>query len=123
MRLLQKFDPIAVGETDWRAFDFTNDCDGETAVSTTWTLTFPTGQSGTDPTPQSRIVSAQIQTEITQLVGPNSTPVIKSGVFSVALLGGFPSSAAGSNYQVIATVTTASGRVISLETTLPCSDG
>lgn len=122
MRIPTPFGPIAVGEIDWRIFDFTADCNGDPAVSTQWFLSIPASQPGTDDSPQSRILSVSVQTQLT-ILAPDGTQTIRTGVFSQAVLGTFPASAIGASYLARALVTTQSGRILSLEAMLPCVDG
>jgi hypothetical protein len=117
----QKFDGMAVGETDWRAIDITKDCEGVTVSSVVWTCQLAPGSPGIDPTPQARILSSQVQTTITILVGPQNTPKILTGVFAVVQLDGFPSSAIGATYLLISTALLADGRILIDSAHLPCT--
>ncbi len=64
MRLSMAFDPIEVGEIDNFAFDFTADVGAAIIVMTDWICALAPFQTATDPTPQSKILSASAQTMI-----------------------------------------------------------
>jgi hypothetical protein len=120
MRLLPPFDPIEVGETDNFAFDFTADMGTATMLSTSWTCVLANYQTATDPTPQARILGASVQTMI-EIRDPFSGAVLtRKGFFSVASIGGMPSSAIGATYLLEATAVLSDGRTIKLNSSIEC---
>ena len=120
MRLATPFDPIEIGEIDNFAFDFTADMGAATMVSTSWTCTLAPFQTATDPAPQSRVLSASTQTTIQLRVPADGSLQTRTGFFSVASIGGMPSSAAGGTYILEATAALSDGRVLKLNSTLLC---
>ena len=121
MRLPSAFDPLEIGEIDNFAFDFTADVGAATIVSTSWTCQLAPYQVATDPSPQSRILSASPQAMI-EVRDPLSGALLnKTGFFSVASIGGMPASAIGATYVLDATVILSDGRVLSLESTVLCT--
>ena len=120
MRLAMAFDPIEAGEVDNFAFDFTADVGAATIASTNWTCALAPYQTGTDPTPRARILSASAQTLI-QVRSPldGSLQNIK-GFFSVASVGGMPVSAIGGTYVLEATADLTDGRSLKLNSTVQC---
>ncbi len=121
MRLPTAFDPIEIGEIDNFAFDFTADIGAATMVSTSWTCALSPYQTATDPAPQSRILSASLATAIAIRDPLAGTLLNKTGYFSIASVGGMPSSAVGGTYVLEATVTLSDGRVISLNSSVLCA--
>jgi hypothetical protein len=120
MRLPQAFDPIEPGEVDNFAFDFTLDIGGAAIASTSWSCQLAPGQTATDPAPQSRVLSTQAQTAIAVRSPLDGSLVIKTGFFSVASIGGMPSSAGGATYILEATANLSDGRVLKLNSTVQC---
>jgi hypothetical protein len=121
MRLPMAFDPIEAGEIDNFAFDFTADVGSARIVSTTWTCALAPFQTATDSTPQARILETASATMI-QLRSPRDGLLqTKSGVFSVATIGGMPASAVGATYILEAAVTLSDGRVLKLNSTVLCA--
>ena len=120
MRVATPFDPIEVGEVDNFAFDFTADMGAATIVSTTWTCTLAPYQTAIDPAPQSRVLSVSTQTAIHVSSPTDGSLQLRSGAFSVALIGGMPTSAAGGNYILEATANLSDGRVLKLNATVLC---
>jgi hypothetical protein len=124
MRISRPFDPLAAGEIDNFAFDFTADIGAATIASTSWTCTLKT-QGIIDPAPQSHVLGAFAQTQIGAGAGPLTFPVqpdvavVLVGAFSVAQIGGFLPSQAGATYTLCATVRTSDGRTLSLSADLP----
>jgi hypothetical protein len=121
MRLRTPFDPIEPGEVDNFVFEFTADMGAATIVSTSWTCALAPYQTATDLSPQSRILSASAQTVI-QIRDPLTGALLtKTGFFSVAQIGGMPTSAIGATYVLEATVVTSDGRTLTLNSTVLCS--
>jgi hypothetical protein len=118
MRLPQSFDPIQVAEFDNFGFDFSADMGAATMVSTSWTCSLAKLQTVVDPNPQSRVISASVQTTIQVMSGGVSRPV--NGWFSVARIGGMPASAAGGVYVLEATANLSDGRILKLNSTVAC---
>jgi hypothetical protein len=120
MRIVTSFDPIEVGELDNFAFDFTADVGDGAIASTAWVCALAPYQTAVDPAPQSRIISVSTQSAIRVRSPVNGSLQIREGSFSVALVGGMPSSAAGATYILEATVNLSDGRVLKLNATLEC---
>ena len=121
MRLATPFDPIEIGEIDNFAFDFTSDVGAATMVSTSWTCALAPYQTATDPTPQSRVLAASAQTTIEVRSPVDGSLQMRNGFFSVASVGGMPSSAAGGTYILEGTAVLDDGRVLKLNATVLCS--
>lgn len=121
MRLPTAFDPIEVGEIDSFAFDFTADVGAATITSTSWSCALAAFQTASDPTPQARILAVAAATQI-QLRSPfDGSLQTRSGFFSVATVGGMPSSAIGGTYLLEGTVRLSDGRILSLQSTVLCT--
>ena len=121
MRLPTAFDPIEVNEVDNFAFDFSADGGAATILSTSWTCALAPYQTAMDPAPQSRILSAAAQT-IIQLRSPlDGSLQTRTGLFSVATVGGMPASAVGGTYILEATANLSDGRVLKLNSTVLCA--
>ncbi len=121
MRLPTSFSPIEYNEIDTFAFDFTAEVGSATILSTNWTCKFAPFQTATDPAPQIRILAATTE-EAVQLRSPlDGSLQTKTGSFSVATVGGFPTSAIGATYILEATVHLSDGRVLSLNSTVQCA--
>jgi hypothetical protein len=120
MHIVTSFDPIEVGELDNFAFDFTADVGDAAIASTAWVCALAPYQTAVDPAPQSRIISVSTQSAIRVRSPVNGSLQIREGSFSVALVGGMPSSAAGATYILEATVNLSDGRVLKLNATLEC---
>jgi hypothetical protein len=118
MRIAQPFDPLELGEFDNFAFDFSADMGIATMLSTSWTCALAPLQPATDPNPQSRVISAAVQTTIEVLSGGVLRQV--QGNFSVARIGGMPASAAGGVYILDATANLSDGRILKLNSTVQC---
>jgi hypothetical protein len=118
MRLPMSFDPLEIGEVDNFAFDFSADMGAATMVSTSWICILAKLQTVIDPNPQSRVISASVQTTIEILSGGILRPV--NGWFSVARIGGMPASAAGGVYVLEATANLSDGRILKLNSTVAC---
>src|SRR5438552_18595146 len=114
MRIVTSFDPIEVGELDNFAFDFTADVGDAAIASSAWVCALAPYQTAVDPAPQSRIISVSTQSAIRVRSPVNGSLQIREGSFSVALVGGMPSSAAGATYILEATVNLSDGRVLKL---------
>jgi hypothetical protein len=120
MRLVTPFDPIEVGEIDNFAFDFTADMGAASIVSTSWICTLAPFQTATDPAPQSRVLAASAVTAIEVRSPIDGSLQTRNGFFSVASIGGMPSSAAGGTYILEATAVLNDGRVLKLNATVLC---
>lgn len=120
MRIAKPFDPIEVGEVDNFVFDFTADISTATMVSTAWTCSLAPYQTAVDPAPQSRVLSASVQTAIQVCSPVDGSPQIRTGAFSVASVGGMPMSAADGTYILEATANLSDGRVLKLNATVLC---
>jgi hypothetical protein len=120
MRLATPFDPIEVGEIDNFAFDFTADMGASSIVSTSWTCALAPYQTATDPAPQSRVLAASVRTRIEVRSPIDGFLQTHNGFFSVASIGGMPSSAAGCTYILEATAILDDGRMLKLNTTVLC---
>jgi len=120
MRLPMAFAPIEAGEIDNFAFDFTADVGSATIVSTIWTCAIAPFQTATDATPQARILSTSSQTMIQMRSPLNGSLQTKNGFFSVAAVGGMPTSAIGATYILEGAVTLSDGRVLKLNSTVLC---
>jgi len=118
MRISQPFGPLEVGEFDNFGFDFSMDMGATLMLSTSWTCILAKLQTVTDPNPQSRVISASVQTTIQKLQGGVLLPV--NGWFSVARIGGMPASAAGGVYVLEATANLSDGRILKLNSTVAC---
>jgi hypothetical protein len=119
MRLATPFDPIEIDEIDNFAFDFTADMGAATMVSTSWTCALAPFQTAADPAPQSRVLSVSAQTSI-QLRAADGSLQTRNGFFSVAAIGGMPSTAAGGTYILEASSALSDGRVLKLNATVLC---
>ena len=120
MRLPPAFDPIEVGEIDNFAFDFTADVGSATILSTTWTCALAPFQTATDPMPQARILATASEVMIQTRSPRDGSLLTKTGLFSVATIGGMPASAVGATYILEAVVTASEGRVLKLNSTVLC---
>jgi hypothetical protein len=120
MRIATPFDPIEVGEVDNFAFDFNEDCGLATIVSSAWTCQLAPYQTATDPAPQSHVISVQNPILVEMRAIPDGSSQLRTGKFSVALIGNFPASAAGGTYILEATANLSDGRVLKLNSTVLC---
>jgi hypothetical protein len=120
MRLVTPFDPIELGEIDNFAFDFTADMGAATLVSTGWTCALAPFQTATDLAPQSRVLSVSTQTTIQVRAPTDGSLQTRTGFFSVATIGGMPTTAAGGTYNLEATAALSDGRVLKLNSTVLC---
>jgi hypothetical protein len=125
MHIAKPFDPIAPGEFDNFAFNFTPDMGAATIASTSWSCALKPLQGVIDPLPQAHVVAAYAQTQIGTAEGPLVFPtppdvaVVLVGAFSVARVGGFLAGQAGATYTLAATVFTSDGRTLVLSADLP----
>jgi hypothetical protein len=120
MRLATPFDPIELGEIDNFAFDFTADMGAATLISTDWTSALAPFQTATDPMPQSRVLSVSTQMTIQVRTATDGSLQTRTGFFSVATIGGMPTTAAGGTYILEATAALSDGRVLKLNSTVLC---
>ncbi len=117
---VRPFDPIAPGEIDTFAFDFTLDAGLAEIISTSWTcVLLPAYQNGCDPDPQSHVLSVAAVSLLQQPARlPGLSPQTLHGKFSVAEIGHFPPAASGAWYLLRATVALNDGRVLEQAATL-----
>jgi hypothetical protein len=125
--IARAFAPLAPGETDNFAFDFTDRVGSETIVSASWVCSLLSYQTVVDPEPQSHVLAVSAQTVIgllgegaLYLPGGATLPVLpETGAFACALIGGFTPAPAVVLYNLEATVKTSGGRTLSLDADLP----
>ena len=120
MRLATPFDPIEIGEIDTFAFDFTADMGAATMVSTSWSCALAPFQTAIDPAPQSRVLSVSTQTSIQLRAPADGALQTRTGFFSVASIGGMPTTAAGATYILEASAVLSDGRMLKLNATVLC---
>jgi len=120
MRLATPFDPIEIGEIDNFAFDFTADMGAATMVSTSWSCALAPFQTAIDPAPQSRVLSISTQTSIQLRAPADGALQTRTGFFSVASIGGMPTTAAGATYILEASAVLSDGRMLKLNATVLC---
>ena len=120
MRLATPFDPIEIGEIDNFAFDFTADMGAATMVSTSWTCALAPFQTATDPAPQSRVLSVSTETAIQLRAPADGSLQTRTEFFSVASIGGMPTTAAGGTYILEASAALSDGRALKLNATVLC---
>ena len=120
MRLATPFDPIEIGEIDTFAFDFTADMGAATMVSTSWSCALAPFQTAIDPAPQSRVLSVSTQTSIQLRAPADGALQTRTGFFSVASIGGMPTTAAGATYILEASAALSDGRILKLNATVLC---
>ncbi len=120
---VKPFDPIAPGEIDTFAFDFTRDAGSSEVIATAWTcMILPAYVNGADPTPQSHVLKTAAVDMLQQPARLPGLPIeTLRGQFSVAEIGGFPPGAVGSWYMLTASVTLNDGRVLEQSGYLLCS--
>ncbi len=90
MRLPTPFSPIEVNEIDTFAFDFTAEVGSAAILSTNWSCKIAPLQTGTDATPQARILGATVEQTVQLRSAIDGSLQTKIGSFSVATVGGFP---------------------------------
>ena len=120
MRLAMPFDPNEIGKIDTFAFDFTADLGAATMVSTNWTCGVAPFETATDPVPQSRVLSVSTQTAIQLRASADGSLQTRAGFFSVASIGGMPTTAAGGTYILEASAALSDGRMLKLNATVLC---
>ena len=120
MPLATPFDPIEIGEIDTFAFDFTADMGAATMVATTWSCALAPFQTAIDPAPQSRVLSVSTQTSIQLRAPADGALQTRTGFFSVASIGGMPTTAAGATYILEASAALSDGRILKLNATVLC---
>jgi hypothetical protein len=91
-----------------------------TLVSTDWTCALAPFQTATDSAPQSRVLSVSTQTTIQVRAPTDGSLQTRTGFFSVATIGGMPTTAAGGTYILEATAALSDGRVLKLNSTVLC---
>ena len=121
MRLPTSFSPIEVNEIDNFAFDFTAEVGSAAILSTSWSCKIAPFQTATDEDPQARILQTTVEPLVQLRSSLNGSLQAKTGFFSVATVGGFPTSAIGATYILEATVWLSDGRVLSLSSTVQCA--
>jgi hypothetical protein len=124
MHLTRPFDPLAPGESDNFAFDFTPDLGTIAIASTSWTCALKPYQTFPDPAPQAHVLATYppqsiIGTDEGLVAFPADVATVLAGAFSVARIGGFTAAQAGATYLLTASVVTADGRTLSLSADLP----
>jgi hypothetical protein len=125
VHLSKPFDPLAPGEWDFFAFNFTPDVGTASIGSTSWTCSLKPLQAAADAAPQAHVAASYVQTQLGMDDAPGFFPVpppaatVLVGAFSVARVGGFLPSQAGATYLLTATVVTTDGRTLSLSADLP----
>ena len=125
MHLAKPFDPIAPGEWDFFAFDFTPDVGSASISSASWACSLKPLQTVADAAPQGHVAASYVQTQLGMDDAEGFFPVpppaatVLTGAFSVARVGGFLPGQAGATYLLAATVTTSDGRTLSLSADLP----
>jgi len=120
MPLATPFDPIEIGEIDNFAFDFTADMGAATMVSTSWSCALAPFQTAIDPAPRSRVLSVSTQTSIQLRAPADGALQTRTGFFSVASIGGMPTTAAGATYILEASAALSDGRILKLNATVLC---
>jgi hypothetical protein len=119
---VQPFSPLAPGEVDFFAFDFSGDAGQAEIVSTNWTCVLLPPYAGNDPTPQARVLTTMAVSSLQQPARLPALPTqLLTGQFTLAQVGGFPASALGSWYMLTATVTLNDGRVLVQSANVMCS--
>jgi hypothetical protein len=125
------FAPLAPGDIDNFAFDFTAEIGAAAIVSTAWTCALRPLQTAMDPQPQSHIEAPPAAQTAIGIYAPQDSPgwtglgsppqgyAIARGAFSTALVGGFAAAEAGALYTLTATVATSDGRTLSVAADLP----
>jgi hypothetical protein len=89
-------------------------------VSTSWTCALAPFQTATDPAPQSRVLSVSTETAIQLRAPADGSLQTRTGFFSVASIGGMPTTAAGGTYILEASAALSDGRVLKLNATVLC---
>ena len=119
------FPALAPGEFDNFCFDFTAGAGAASIALTTWTASFDPGNTAAnDANPQARVITALAATSIYARSPINFTLQAWGGQFSVATLGGFPPSAVGGTYRLVASASLTDTRVLVAAADVPCkSDG
>jgi hypothetical protein len=107
------FPTLAPGEFENFSFDFTVDSGATSIASTTWTASFDPGNTAaSDVNPQARVITALAATSIYARSSINLTLQAWGGQFSVATIGGFPPSAVGGTYRLVASASLTDTRVL-----------
>lgn len=129
MHIARAFAPLAPGETDNFAFDFSAGTGAAAIVAVRWICTLRPYQTVADPEPQSHVLAVSAQTMIGLLgVGPLYLPggqllvLPETGAFACASIGGFTPAQAGALYNLAASVTTSDGRTLALDADLPIAE-
>jgi hypothetical protein len=122
VKLTTRFDPIAPGEKDDFAFDFTADMGSAELTSATWTISVSPQRK--DHNPQSRLIDSRVATRMYLRSSEDGSLTLRDGFFAIATLGNIPASAVGGTYMLsaLATVTDPDGgvRLLNLSVDLPC---
>jgi len=77
-------------------------------------------QTAIDPAPQSRVLSVSTQTSIQLRAPADGALQTRTGFFSVASIGGMPTTAAGATYILEASAALSDGRILKLNATVLC---
>ena len=115
------FPALAPGEFGNFCLDFTVDAGAGSIALTTWTASFDPGNTAAnDANPQARVITALAATSIYVRSPINFTLQAWGGQFSVATIGGFPPSAVGGTYRLVASATLTDTRVLVAAADVPC---
>jgi hypothetical protein len=88
---------------------------------TTWTASFDPGNTAaSDANPQARVITALAARSIYVRSPINFTLQAWGGQFSVATIGGFPPSAVGGTYRLVASASLTDTRVLVAAADVPC---
>jgi hypothetical protein len=120
----EPYDPLPAGGADTFGCDFTADSGSASIYETAWTASFDPGSaSASDPDPQSRILGAWATDEVDVRSTIDGTISTISGQFSVAMIGGFPQSAIGGTYRLVASASLTDNRVLVVAADVLCMAG
>jgi|SRR6516162_3351346 hypothetical protein len=115
------FPALAPGEFGNFCLDFTVDAGAGSIALTTWTASFDPGNTAAnDANPQARVITALAARSIYVRSPINFTLQAWGGQFSVATIGGFPPSAVGGTYRLVASATLTDTRVLVAAADVPC---
>jgi hypothetical protein len=108
------FPALAAGEFGNFCLDFTEDAGAASIASTTWTASFDPGNAAaSDASPEARVITALAATSI-YVRSPINCTLLQAwgGQFSVATIGGFPPSAVGGTYRLVASASLTDRRLL-----------
>ena len=113
------FPALAPGEFSNFCLDFTVDAGAGSIALTTWTASFDPGNTAAnDANPQARVIIAATSIYVRSPI--NFTLQAWGGQFSVATIGGFPPSAVGGTYRLVASASLTDTRVLVAAADIPC---